>query len=97
MVRRTPADASAPAATVSADPRLSGPLGLTLAPNGDLLTVNSANNNIVELTTTGTVVATRNLDPTDPPGGALFGLATTANPRAVYYVNDDTNTLNALR
>ena len=40
----------------------------------------------------------RNLDPVDPPGGALFGLAATAQPRAVYYyVNDDTNTLNALR
>ncbi|MGH3853676.1 MAG: hypothetical protein ACRDR6_09270 [Pseudonocardiaceae bacterium] len=97
VLRRTPADAGAPAATVSADPRLSGPLGLTLAPDGDLLTVNGGNNNMVELTTSGAVVAIRNLDPTDPPGGALFGLATTANPRAVYYVNDDNNTLNALR
>jgi NHL repeat len=97
VVRRTPADASAPAATVSADSRLNGPLGLTLAPTGDLLTVNGGNNNMVELSTSGTVVATRNVDSTDPSGGALFGLATMANPRAVYYVNDDTNTLNALR
>lgn len=97
LFRRTPADAGAPAATVSTDPHLNGPLGLTQAPNGNLLTVNGGDNNIVELTTSGTVVTTRNLDPTDPPGGALFGLATTAYPPTVYYVNDDTNTLNALR
>ena len=36
----------------------------------------------------------RNEDPGDPPGGALFGLAATAYPRQVYFVNDDTNTLN---
>jgi hypothetical protein len=33
----------------------------------------------------------------DPPGGALFGLVATANPRQVHFVNDDTNTLNVLR
>ena len=37
------------------------------------------------------------LDSADAPGGALFGLAETANPRQVYFVNDDTNTLNVLR
>ena len=37
------------------------------------------------------------MDPADPPGGALFGLATTAYPHQVYFVNDDTNTLNVLR
>jgi hypothetical protein len=38
----------------------------------------------------------KNLDPKDAPGGALFGLAATAHPRAVYFVNDDSNTLNVL-
>ena len=95
VFRSTAVDAGAAAATVSADPRLNGPLGLTRAPNGNLLTVNGGDNNVVELTTSGTVVATRNLDPGDPPD-ALFGLATTAYPPAVYYINDNTNTLNIL-
>lgn len=96
IFRSTPVDAGAADATVSADPSLNGPLGLTLAPNGNLLTVNAGDNNLVELTRSGTVVAVRDLDTVDPPGGALFGLAATAYPRAVYYVNDDTNTLDAL-
>ncbi|HWE91219.1 MAG TPA: hypothetical protein VG317_17295 [Pseudonocardiaceae bacterium] len=101
VFRSTAFDAGLSAATVSADPALNGPLGLVLAPNGDLLTVNAGDNNLVELTRTGEVVAVHDLDTTDPPGGALFGLAvaagSTANPHAVYYVNDDTNTLNVVR
>ncbi|WP_205787454.1 hypothetical protein [Specibacter cremeus] len=96
LFRLTPVNAGLPAATVSADKHLNGPLGLALAPNGDLLSVNAGDNFIVELTRDGTFVAARNLDPADPPGGALFGLATTQGPPAVYYVNDDTNTLNIL-
>lgn len=97
VFRTSPVNAGAAAATVSADPHLNGPLGLTLAPNGDLLTVNGGDNNLIELTRGGTVVAVRDIDTADPPGGALFGLAATAYPRAVYFVNDDTNTLNVLR
>lgn len=95
VFRGTAYDAGANAATVAAGAPLNGPLGLALAPNGHLLTVNGGDNNIVEITRAGTVVATRNLDPADPPGGALFGLAPTAH--ALYYVNDDANTLNVLR
>jgi sugar lactone lactonase YvrE len=94
--RLTPVNAGAAAATLTANPALNAPLGLTLAPNGDLLTVNGGNNNLIELTRAGAVVAVRNLDPVDPPGGALFGLAATTHPNAVYYVNDDTNTVNIL-
>jgi hypothetical protein len=97
VFRASPVNAGAAAATVSADPHLNGPLGLTLAPNGDLLTVNGGDNNLIELTRGGTVTAVRDIDTADPPGGALFGLAATAYPRAVYFVNDDTNTLNVLR
>jgi hypothetical protein len=64
--------------------------------NGDLLTVNGGDNNLVELNQRGAPVAMRDLDTKDQPGGALFGLAPTAHPRAVYYVNDDNNTLNVL-
>lgn len=97
LTRHVPLDAGAPSATVSANPALNGPLGLAIAPNGDLLAANGGDNNLVELTRSGTVVAVRDLDPTDPPGGALFGLAAVSHPRAVYYVNDDTNTLDVLR
>ncbi len=95
--RFSPLNAGLPSATFSADPHLMGPLGLALAPNGDLLTVNAGDNNLVELTPTGSAAAVRNLDAVDPPGGALFGLAATAGPAAVYYVNDDSNTLNILK
>ena len=97
IFRSHPVNAGAASATVSAGTPLNGPLGLTLAPNGDLLTVNAGDNNLVELTQRGKVLTVRNVDPGDPPGGALFGLAATASPRQVYFVNDDTNTLNVLR
>ena len=97
VFRSSPVNAGAASATVSAGTPLNGPLGLTLAPNGDLLTVNAGDNNLVELTQAGTVKAVHDVDNADPPGGALFGLAATANPRQVYFVNDDTNTLNVLR
>lgn len=95
--RFRPVNAGLPGATFSADPHLAGPLGLALAPNGDLLSVNAADNNLVELTPTGSLAAVRNLDAVDPPGGALFGLADATGPAAVFYVNDDTNTLNVLK
>lgn len=96
LTRHDPVDAGAASATVSTSPALNGPLGLAIAPNGDLLTVNGGDNNLIELSRSGTVQAVRDLDTADPPGGALFGLAV-ANPHAIYYVNDDTNTLNVLR
>ncbi|TWP37296.1 hypothetical protein [Leekyejoonella antrihumi] len=96
LTRSTPVDAGAGRATVASGAPLNGPLGLALTHDGDLLTVNSGDNTLVEITPRGTVITTRDLDPVDPPGGALFGLATSTHPRGVYYVNDDTNTLNLL-
>ena len=57
----------------------------------------AADNNLVEFTQGGKFVAVKDVDTTDPPGGALFGLATATYPNRVYFVNDDTNTLNVLR
>ena len=76
------------------------PQGLAIDPNtGHLLVVNGAtNNNLIELSATGTVVAIRNLDPGRAPG-ALFGLTTSkdaAGHTVIYYVNDNTNTLHEL-
>ena len=66
--------------------------------NGDLLVVNGGNNNLVEITPTGHVVAQVNLA-ANQPSGALFGLAATtdaAGNLVVYYVNDNENSLHAL-
>jgi hypothetical protein len=87
--------------TVSEGGKLNGELGLTIAPNGDILTVNGGNGNIVEVTPGGAQVALKALDTTPtPPGepgnGALFGLAVAPGGAGVYFVDDDTNTLNLL-
>ena len=84
--------------TVTRNGALSTPLGLTIAPNGNVLTVNGANGKIVETTPGGTQVATRQLDSSgSPPGaGALFGLVVKRHGRGVYYVDDATNTLRLL-
>jgi hypothetical protein len=86
---------------VTAGGHLNTPLGLAMAPDGDLLSVNGGDGNLVETTPAGVQVATRVLDntvaPPAPPGaGALFGLVPAGNGRGVYYVDDAANTLNLL-
>ena len=88
--------------TVSAGGALNDPLGLTTAPNGDILTVNGGDGNIVETTQRGAQVAVKTIDTTAaPPGaagnGALFGVAIPADRGGVYFVDDATNTLNILK
>lgn len=81
---------------------LNGPLGLTVAPNDDILTVNAGDGNIVETSPTGDQVAIRALDtsvsaPGATPGsGALFGLAIAPHNRGIYFVDDSTNQLDQL-
>ena len=84
--------------TVTSNGALSTPLGLVIAPNGDVLTVNAGNGKIVETTPSGVQVATRRLDSSGSPAGAgaLFGLAVKQHGRGVYYVDDATNTLRLL-
>jgi hypothetical protein len=83
---------------VSSGGKLNVPLGLTLAPNGNVLTVNGGNGRIVETTPGGMQVASRFLDKSgSPPGaGALFGLAVAPFGSGVYYVDDAVNTLRLL-
>jgi sugar lactone lactonase YvrE len=83
---------------VSSGGRLNAPLGMTLAPNGNILTVNGGNGRIVETTPGGVQVASRFLDRSgSPPGaGALFGLTLAPHGRGVYYVDDAVNTLRLL-
>jgi len=77
---------------------LNMPLGLAVAPNGDVLTVNGGNGRIVETSPTGTQLASRFLDRSgSPPGaGALFGIAVAPYGAGVYYVDDAANTLRLL-
>jgi hypothetical protein len=85
--------------TVSRGRHLVSPLGLVIAPNGNILTVNAGDGNLVETTPFGFQIAVRTLDTGGgpPPGaGDLFGLAVKPGARAVYYVDDGTNTLNVL-
>jgi hypothetical protein len=90
-----------PGTTVSSDGALNDPLALAIAPNGDILTTNGGDGNLVETTPAKKQVAVKALDSTPaPPGpngnGALFGLAITPDNTGVYYVDDATNTLNLL-
>jgi hypothetical protein len=80
---------------VTAGGRLSTPLGLILAPNGDVLTVNGGNGVLVETTPAGMQIAHRYLDKSGSPkgAGALFGLALKPHHRGIYYVDDAVNTL----
>jgi hypothetical protein len=83
---------------VTARGALAGPLGLAIAPNGNVLTVNANNGRIVETAPSGAQVATRLLDSSGHPAGAgaLFGLAVAPGGRGVYYVDDAANTLRLL-
>jgi hypothetical protein len=80
--------------TVSEGGSLNDPLGLTIAPDGNILTVNGNDGFLVETTPRGQQIRRALLDSTgNPPGaGALFGLA--AVPGGVYFVDDASNTLN---
>ncbi len=82
--------------TVSHGSGLNMPLGLALAPGGDILTVNGGDGNIVETTPGGTQVSIRTLDGTGGGGGLLFGLALRPGGTAVYFVDDGTNSLGTL-
>jgi sugar lactone lactonase YvrE len=80
--------------TITKGGSLNDPLGLTVASNGDILTVNGDDGYMVQTTSDGLQIAKTLLDSSgSPPGsGALFGLVTVG--QSVYYVDDATNTLN---
>lgn len=80
--------------TITSGGGLNDPLGLTIAPNGDILTVNGDDGFMIETTQDGIQVSMNLLDSTgSPPGnGALFGLTPIGS--SVYYVDDASNTLN---
>ena len=85
--------------TVAEGRALKQPLGLGIAPNGDILTVNASDGLMVETTPTGTQVGARFVDVSHSRNGAgtLFGLAVALDGSGVYFVDDGNNTLNILR
>ncbi len=87
--------------TVTMGGAINDPLGLAIAPGGDILTTNGGDGNLVETTPDGQQVAVKMLDTSPaPPGpngnGTLFGLAVAPGGSGVYFVDDGTNTLNLL-
>jgi len=73
---------------------LNGPLGLTMAPNGDILTANGGDGNIVETTPFGAEFQPAE---TGLEKGDLFGLTVAVgHPSGVYFVNDGENSLDLL-
>jgi hypothetical protein len=77
--------------TVSSGGNLNAPLGLALAPNGNILAANGGNGNLVEITPFGYQVAARQLIPAG--AGDLFGLTIAPSGQGVLFVNDGDNTL----
>ena len=81
--------------TVSAGGHLNQPLGLELAPNGDIVTSNAGDGNFVETTPAGKQVAVAGGD-TKSGAGSLFGLAIASGGKGLVYVDDGLNTLRML-
>jgi hypothetical protein len=84
--------------TLSHGGSLNFPLGLTVAPNGEVLTVNGGDGFITEITPGGVQIAKTLLDKTGtPPGsGTLFGLIYQPG-YGLLFVDDGSNTLNLLQ
>ena len=78
---------------LSAGGALDAPLGMTMAPNGDLIVVNGNDGNAVEITPSGRQLATRTL--VKNGAGDLFGIVTTSG--GMIAVNDGTNALELFR
>ncbi len=93
MTRTTPAPAGG--TTVTEGEHLKEPLGLVIAPNGDIITSNAGDGNIVETNPDGKQVGVQTAD-TKTGAGSLFGLAVAPGGNGVYYVDDGENTLNLL-
>jgi hypothetical protein len=77
--------------TLSEGAALTDPLGLVIAPNGDILSANGNNGNIVETTPYGVQVAWVTVDKNAGGAGNLFGLAVKPGHDAVYFVDDFMN------
>ena len=80
---------TAAAGNLSAGGALNAPLGMAMAPNGDLIVVNGNNGDAVEITPAGRQVATKTLIKNG--AGDLFGI--TSHGGGLIIANDGTNAL----
>jgi hypothetical protein len=96
LTRTTPSTGT----TVTSGGEINDPLGLAIAPGGDILTTNGGDGNLVETTPSGQQVQVKMLDTSPQSGlngsGTLFGLAVAPGGAGVYFVDDATNTFNIL-
>jgi predicted lipoprotein with Yx(FWY)xxD motif len=93
MTRTTPAAKGGTVLTEGG--HLKEPLGMVLAPNGNIITSNGGDGNMVETTPAGQQVAVQTADK-KTGAGALFGLAVAPEGKGIYFVDDGENTLNLL-
>jgi hypothetical protein len=82
---------TAAAGTLSTGGALNAPLGMTIAPNGDLVVVNGNNGNAVEITPAGRQLATKTLIKNG--AGDLFGIIAPQTGDGLIIANDGTNAL----
>lgn len=75
---------------------LNAPLGLTMTPNGDILTANGGDGKLVRTTPDGNQVKSVLVDGIGKPAGAgnLFSLAISNGGHTIYFGNDGANSLN---
>jgi predicted lipoprotein with Yx(FWY)xxD motif len=93
MTRTTPAAKGG--AVLTEGGHLEEPLGMALAPNGNIITSNGGDGDMVETTPAGRQVAVRTADK-KTGAGSLFGLAIAPEGKGIYFVDDGENTLNLL-
>jgi hypothetical protein len=91
--RTTPAEKGG--AVLTEGGHLKEPLGMVLAPNGDIVTTNGGDGNMVETTPAGRQTAVQTAD-TKTGAGSLFGLVVAPGGSGVYFVDDGENTLKLL-
>ena len=93
MTRTTPAAKGGTVLTEGG--HLKEPLGMVLAPNGNIITSNGGDGNMVETTPAGQQEAVQTADK-KTGAGSLFGLAVGPEGKGIYFVDDGENTLNLL-
>jgi hypothetical protein len=93
MTRTTPAAKGGTVLTEGG--HLKEPLGLVLAPNGNIITSNGGDGNVVETTPAGQQVAVQTADK-KTGAGSLFGLVIAPGGKGIYFIDDGENTLNLL-
>jgi sugar lactone lactonase YvrE len=93
MTRTTPAAKGG--AVLTEGGHLKEPLGMVLAPNGNIITSNGGDGNMVETTPAGKQIAVQTADK-KTGAGSLFGLVLAPEGKGLYFVDDGENTLNLL-